>query len=193
MGTSKNPKAKFGMFRKNKVARRFAIAGLVFLVLTAVFGFAGMIWPEAFYGCRDILYNPSVNTVGLYTISLYSSQHCSPMALGWLTAISGVCAAGCWLIAAIWNWLGDSKKKSLRVIKLLLTDIPIYEMILAPILLLFWTVCTDEWLEVISYQALTMLEMAVAAMLLAGLLLAVLWLILLIVAAVLARNEKRRA
>lgn len=193
MGTSKKKKAKRGAFWKNKVARRFAIAGSVFLYLMVAFGIAGLIWPEAFYGCRDILYRPHGDVSAGYFIMVRSSQHCSPMALGWLTAISGVCAAGCWLIAAIWNWLGDSKKKSLRVIKLLLTDIPIYEMILAPILLLFWTVCTDEWLEVISYQALTMLEMAVAAMLLAGLLLAVLWLILLIVAAVLARNEKRRA
>ena len=188
MATYKKKNTKRGAFWKNKVARGFAIAGSVFLAVMAIAVAAALIWPEAFYGCRDIIYNMYGSV-----LMVRSGQHCSPMALGWITTIAAVCAAGCWLIALVWNWFGDNKRNALRVMKFLLTAIPIYEMILTPIMLLFWTVSTDELQEVISYQALTTLEAVVMAMFFVGLFLAVLWVVLLIVSAVLVRNEKKRA
>ena len=188
MVTYKKKNTRRGTFWKNKIAKRFAIVGSVFLAVMAIAVIATLIWPEAFYGCREIIYNMHGSV-----IMVRSGQHCSPMVLGWITTIAAVCAAGCWLIALVWNWFGDNKRNALRVMKFLLTAIPIYEMILTPIMLLFWTVATDEWLEIISSQAMTTLEAVVMAMFFVGLFLAVLWLILLTVSAILVRNEKKRA
>ena len=194
MDTSKQLKPKRGVFRKNKVARQFAIAGLVFLAITTVFMVAGIIWPEAFYGCREILYRPPEcnSPTPCITVDLYSSTHCSPFVLGWLTAIAAVCAVGCWLIALIWNWLSDKNKKSLRVMKSVLTAILIFEMVLTPIVLLFQTVTVGELHEVFSYFGEAIM-MAMGILFVAGMILDVVWLVLILTTWVLVQIDKKRA
>ena len=194
MDTSKQLKPKRGVFRKNKVVRRFAIAGLVFLALTVVFIIAGIIWPEAFYGCRYVPYvPPKCDSATCVIIDLAGSTHCSPFVLGWLTAIMAVCAVECWLVALVWHWLGDKKKKSLRVMKKLLTAISIYEMVVTPIYLFTQTVTTDELITALSDSLGTFVVMASNIISFVALILDVVWLVLMLTTWVLVQIDKKRA
>ena len=194
MDTSKQLKPKRGVFRKNKVARQFAIAGLVFLALAVVFGIAGIIWPEAFYGCRYIPYvPPKCDDMPCVVIDLAGGTHCSPFVLGWLTVIAVVCAVECWLVALVWHWLGDRKRKSLRVMNILLTAISIYEMIVTPIYLFTQTVTTDELITALSDPLGTFIAMTSNIISFVALILDVVWLVLILITWVLTLIDKKRA
>ena len=182
------------MFRKNKVARRLGVTAMILSGLTIVFGVMGIIWPEAFYGCREIPYDShcSPASPSCVTIDLASSTNCSFLALGWLTIIALVGAIECWLMALVWNWLGDQKKGAFRVLKIILTAISIYEIVVTPLVLLFHTVTIDELLEVFTKPVAEALFGVVAGLFLAGLILDVVWLVLLLAALVVALNNKKR-
>ena len=185
-----------GVFQNNKIARRFAIVGTICVVLALAFGVMGMFFPEAFYGCREIPYHSHCQGQGLagscMTIDLASSTRCSFLALGWLTLISIVCAVECWLIALVWNRLGDKRKKSLRTMKGLLTAIPIYEMVITPLILFAQTFTSDELLEIFPDAIVSMMFVVVYVLFMVGLLLDIVWLVLAIVTWVLTRKDRKR-
>lgn len=181
-----------GMFQKQKIAKKFAVAGMIFSVLTVIFGAMGIFWPEAFYGCRKIPYHAHCDSSSqCITIDLESSTNCSFMALGWLTIIALVCAVQCWLMALVWVWLGG-KRGALRVMKILLTVISVYEMVITPLVLLFQTVTIDELLEVFPRSVAEAFFITMGILLIIGLILDAVWLVLILIAWIMARINKKR-